>query len=1137
MSTSLRKDLRNDLEKVIIAARQLAEEAATQALKALSIGEKSPFSHLSPPDKALRNRLRARGRAAGDTLNSDGTQTITHLAELVAYEHWHRMLFARFLAENDLLLEPEYQVALSLDDIEEIAREDQRNLWDLAGSYAQKMLPGVFRNDDAALEVSLAPENRASLEKLLASLDPAVFTAGDSLGWTYQFWQTQRKEDVNKSGVKIGANELSPVTQLFTEDYMVEFLLHNTLGAWWAGKLGPIEAASEEEARAKAALPERDGIAVTWTYLRFIQDGETQTWKPAAGTFEGWPDAAKDITFLDPCMGSGHFPVFALPILARLRMEEENLNAAEAVHAVLRDNIHGLELDPRCCQIGAFNLALTAWKLAGHQPLPALHIACCGLAPQAKLADWVALAGDSDKLQRGMERLYKLFEQAPVLGSLINPRLGGGDLLEADFHELQPLLEQAMEQEAGDEAAHEMAVTAQGLAKAAEILSGRFTLVATNVPYLGHGSQDEPIKEQVVRYYPEGKSDLAAAFQLRAAQSLSDLGALALVTPEGWLYKDYYGKLRKRIIQESVIRSVLPLGPGAFEEISGEEVKPQLWISEQAQPTDSNYYSSIDARHERGPSGKLALLLNGCLTEQNQRAQLENPKATINFSSIDRTSTLHDYVSYHNGIQAGDLNRFTRSFSEIPVIGSMWEFIQTTTDESHPFSGMTSIFQWENNIGAYRKYVEERLGKGGVNAWIRGVEMQGEDGLLISASGELKAALFSGRLFDDNTVALKVSGPERAAVWAFASSGALESGVRAFDTSRKVRGAIVRVPFDLGHWQKVAAEKYPDGLPKPHSDDPTQWLFSGHPAGSEQPLQVAVARLLGYRWPRQTGSSFPDCPALGPDGLEAFADEDGIVCLPALNQEAPAADRLRKLLDQALGENEWNEQQLISATGSKKTDLASWLRDDFFTQHCKLFHHRPFIWHLWDGRPDGFHALVNYHQLAAPNGAGYKLLEKLTYAYLGDWIRRQQADHEEGKPGAEDRLEAAQLLQQELKHILAGEPPYDLFVRWKPLHEQAIGWHPDLNDGVRLNSHPFVKARDVKQKHAGLFRAKFNVKWTKDRGKEPQRDKADFPWFWTWDESTQDFTGTDEFDGNRWNDLHYTTAVKQAARNRKEQES
>src|SRR5690606_8031989 len=127
-------------------------------------------------------------------------------------------------------------------------------------------------------------------------------------------------------------------------------------GAWWAGKKGPIHAADEVEARRLVALPERDGLpAIEWSYLRFVKDEENGTWKPAAGTFEGWPKQAKEITLLDPCMGSGHFLVFALPIIARLRMEEEGLDAQQAVAAALRENIHGLELDLRCTQIGAFN--------------------------------------------------------------------------------------------------------------------------------------------------------------------------------------------------------------------------------------------------------------------------------------------------------------------------------------------------------------------------------------------------------------------------------------------------------------------------------------------------------------------------------------------------------------------------------------------------------------------------------------------------------------------------------------------------------------------------------------------------------------------------------------------------------------
>ena len=109
------------------------------------------------------------------------------------------------------------------------------------------------------------------------------------------------------------------------------------------------------------------------------------------------------------------------------------------------------------------------------------------------------------------------------------------------------------------------------------------------------------------------------------------------------------------------------------------------------------------------------------------------------------------------------------------------------------------------------------------------------------------------------------------------------------------------------------------------------------------------------------------------------------------------------------------------------------------------------------------------------------------------------------RPAAED-------LQDRLKLILRGEPPHDIFVRWKPLEEQPIGWDPDLNDGVRINICPFITA--------GVLRKNPRIKWKKDRGKEPERDREQFPWFWEGGELT----------GARVNDVHLTLAEKKAAR-------
>ena len=251
--------------------------------------------------------------------------------------------------------------------------------------------------------------------------------------------------------------------------------------------------------------------------------------------------------------------------------------------------------------------------------------------------------------------------------------------------------------------------------------------------------------------------------------------------------------------------------------------------------------------------------------------------------------------------------------------------------------------------------------------------------------------------------------------------------------------------------------------------------------------------------------------------------DDGIVCIPPVRGEEPAAERLRKVLAAVYGKD-WkagSELELIRATESDAGDLEDWLRNDFFEQHCDVFHQCPFIWHIWDGRKrDGFHALVNYHRLAAGD-KGRRTLENLTHSYLGDWITRQRDSLKREEEGAEERLAAALALKERLEAILAGEPPFDIFVRWKPLAEQAIGWQPDINDGVRMNIRPFL-ASDLPngKKGAGVLRSRPSTKWDKDRGKEPKRDKVEYPWFWN----------GSEFTGDRLNDVHLTKEQKESAR-------
>ena len=263
--------LRKRLERAIVDAREAAEAGARAALETFAAHLREPYGHMSSEERTLRRRLRAHGRQLGDRLNArSGTQSIDRLLHECAYEQWHSMLFARFLAENHLLMEPESGVAVTLDECEELGREEDLDRWGMAARFAHRMLPQVFRPAHPAFEIRFAREHQLKLEALLESLPAEIFVASDALGWVYQFWQSRRKDEVNRSGVKIGADELPAVTQLFTEPYMVSFLLDNTLGAWWAARRLTDDdlsvASSEAELRHKAAIP-----GVQLDYLRFVR--------------------------------------------------------------------------------------------------------------------------------------------------------------------------------------------------------------------------------------------------------------------------------------------------------------------------------------------------------------------------------------------------------------------------------------------------------------------------------------------------------------------------------------------------------------------------------------------------------------------------------------------------------------------------------------------------------------------------------------------------------------------------------------------------------------------------------------------------------------------------------------------------
>ncbi|MDR2353616.1 MAG: N-6 DNA methylase [Deltaproteobacteria bacterium] len=1127
------------LERTVIEAQKVAEIAARIILKILEVDQLVPSPYLTENELDLRHRCQIHGRQLGDTQNTvSGTQTIDILVEEVAYEHWHRMLFARYLAENNLLMYPDPVTPkpITLEECEKLApKERAANGWELASRLAAKMLPHIFNIDSPVFELPLPPDCSQKLENLLSDLPKEIFTTSDSLAWVYQSWQKDKKNEIKTSEVIIGPRELPRLTQNFTDPYMVNFILDNSLGAWWAGKRlldsDFKNAPDEKKLRLKAALPE-----MPLEYLRFIKKKDGSFF-PAAGIFKKFPEKFCELKILDPCCGSGSFLIKAFFMLVPMRMCAENLSATKAIDAVLRENIFGFELDRRSVKLATFALTLTAWKYknsGGYRPLSEINIACTGLSLNLSYQGFDKLKLKRDNHYYSLRRIIDLLMDLPTLGSLINPAKCSA-ISKISWNKFKKMQVRKLLRKKNKKIP-EAIVLANWLATTGTLLANRYHLVIANVPYLSNKKETLPLKKFCRKYYPGAHYDLATVFLKRCQDFCVPEGTTSVVLPQNLLSLTIFRKFRKKLLKKNIWHLLARIGNMAFESGANDNINVMLLslsrkkseslknsTKEQLEVVNNELsFCEVDVSAEKNISLKSEMLKKALIKTILQPNKLKNLNSIIGLDNNAIAFQLSSFAKEQPGVITEDDPHFLRYFWELPKISKEWVYLQSSPESTLHYGGTNSIL-WMGGLDfviSANKHLSRIQGK---NAW-------GRAGLVVDQMNEFQISLHTGaKHYTNCTILLPYRHKHLPAIWCFCTSPKCKQKLSLINQqSNATKATLVKVPFDLDYWNKVALKKYPYGLPAPYTNDPTQWIFHGHPCGSvlfdEEKkkttfgplrtdvtvLQVAVARLLGYRWPAELDTKLnlayeqreltKRCESLSP-----YTATNGILPIPSVLREPSASDRLLDLLKASYGE-EWSDATLNALLNNldliDKT-IEYWLREKFFFHHCRLFNHRPFIWHIWDGRKDGFAVLVNYHKL------DYKLLETLIYSYLGDWIELQKMDISKNINGAKERLYAALALHKKLELILVGENPYDIFVRWKTLSEQASGWHPDLNDGVRLNIRPFLTfSADIKS-GGEILRNKPKIKWQKDMGINEEFT----PWYHI-------------FKGKRFNNYHLSLQEK-----------
>jgi len=347
------------------------------------------------------------------------------------------------------------------------------------------------------------------------------------MGWLYQFYITDRKADAETKKSKKGglkSDEQAAATQLFTPHWIVRYMVENSLGRIWM-----------------TLHPESHLIDSMPYYI-----------PTPKGQIDSIPEDihfAKDIRFLDPCMGSGHILVYAFDLFTKM-YEEEGEQAKDIPTLILQNNIYGIDIDRRCYQLASF--ALTMKSRAYYRRYLRNTINPHVIALEKIEHDIIESSGNWNE-----ESPIWQFSNIDTIGSLLN---------------VTPEECAAIKVGTGLFSKHQIQLKTQS-----EYLSKNYHCVVTNPPYLGKGFCDE-LKKYVQDRYPNSKSDLMATFMERSMEFLSINGYMAMINMHSWMFISSFDNLRKNFLGNFQIESLLHLGPHTFDELSGEVVQNAAFV-------------------------------------------------------------------------------------------------------------------------------------------------------------------------------------------------------------------------------------------------------------------------------------------------------------------------------------------------------------------------------------------------------------------------------------------------------------------------------------------------------------------------------------------------------------------------------
>lgn len=584
-------------------------------------------------------------------------------------------------------------------------------------------MPFLFDALDDETEL-LLPDNLTRTDSILRGLVDGIpeedWQQVEVIGWLYQFYISEKKDQVMGKVVK--SEDIPAATQLFTPNWIVKYLVQNSVGRQWLQTypdsaiktqmeyyIEPAEQSDEVNQQLKAITPESI---------------EPET-----------------IKVLDPACGSGHILIEAYNVLKAI-YEERGFRSRDIPKMILENNLYGLDIDDRAAQLSGFALMMMArdddkriftrnvrlnvlsLQESNHIDLPTLWKAL-NLSGSWQSGTSQGLFSDdeqdlssfnADNRYQLLTRTLARFTQAKTFGSLI-------DVPSNEHDQLKELLSTLVElQESGDSMQKPAAKQLIEFVHQALVLSIRYDAVIANPPYMGGKSINAALKDFAKKNYPNSKSDLFAIFMERAFKLLSQYGFNAQINMQSWMFLSSYEQLRNNVLEDHTFITMAHLGARAFGQISGEVVQTTAWIIrnkhiKKYQPT---FYRLIDGNEEEKQKALLDRENEFEATAQDDFKKIPGSPIAYWVSDLFRKIFVHkplsDYLTSEGQILTGDNERFLRNIWEVSSLkvgmSNDWKLHHKGGDFRRWTGNVDWVVRWDDETRKfYRKDKTARIPK------------------------------------------------------------------------------------------------------------------------------------------------------------------------------------------------------------------------------------------------------------------------------------------------------------------------------------------------------------------------------------------------------------------------------------------